>query len=223
MSKSQAGISNDKIALIYEFNKNSPLFVRVAYNELENGNIDQALKILGNGLELYINYPTAFIISALALALKGETQKAAAKLEELKSYIDAEKTIAYYLEKISQIKGNKSDLKLIFNRATEENFVSDEFIPNDVDNNLEELAKKLAKAKINFSDDPVDDSPASKTVELNETRGLVSETLAKIFINQQNYEEALNIYQTLIGIQPEKKNYYLERIAELNKLIGKGN
>lgn len=81
----------DKIALIYEFNKQSPLFARVANAELNKGNIDYALKILSEGLELYPDYPTAHLVYAKALAFTGGKEDAVKEIKNASSLISDKK------------------------------------------------------------------------------------------------------------------------------------
>ncbi|MBP7497104.1 MAG: hypothetical protein KA792_05510 [Bacteroidales bacterium] len=49
---------------------------------------------------------------------------------------------------------------------------------------------------------------------------IVSETLAKIYLNQENYPKAVRIYEKLIELIPERKGYYIsqiEKIKQINK------
>ena len=52
--------------------------------------------------------------------------------------------------------------------------------------------------------------------EFKPLKGLVSETLASIYMNQSNYKEAKAIYRTLIDIQPEREEYFMTKISEIN-------
>ena len=65
--------------------------------------------------------------------------------------------------------------------------------------------------------DDEEDPPYEATENDTQFQGksLVSETLAKIYFNQGNYRQALSIYETLIEIQPEKKDYYEDMIAQI--------
>jgi len=46
----------DKYKLIYQFNNNSPLFVRIAQNHIDNLEFEEAIKILDHGLKNYPGY-----------------------------------------------------------------------------------------------------------------------------------------------------------------------
>ena len=71
MEKSSSQIFREKVKLIYEYNKESPLFVRAAYFEIQNNNFDDAIFILRQGLKLYPENPVAIFLLARANALMG--------------------------------------------------------------------------------------------------------------------------------------------------------
>lgn len=58
---------------------------------------------------------------------------------------------------------------------------------------------------------------------VTESDDLVSETLAKIFVQQGNLHRALRAYETLMLQNPEKKAYFAARIKEVRQLIESGN
>ena len=100
-----------------------------------------------------------------------------------------------------------------------------EIEPKPTNNNeLLELADKLSNAKMDIlqaHDTTADikrntenDSPPSSE------RSLVSETLARIYFNQENYSEAKEIYETLIQIQPERTDYYQRKLEEIEMKLG---
>ena len=49
-------------------------------------------------------------------------------------------------------------------------------------------------------------------------REIVSETLARIYVEQQHYSRAREVYQKLILLFPEKSNYFAALIKECKKL-----
>jgi tetratricopeptide (TPR) repeat protein len=90
----------------------------------------------------------------------------------------------------------------------------------ELEDELDILAEKLNNAVMpKLSDDP--DFPEHKPDNDTQFQGksLVSETLAKIHFSQGNYNQALSIYETLIDIQPEKKQYYETMIAQIKDKI----
>ena len=44
--------------------------------------------------------------------------------------------------------------------------------------------------------------------------------MAKILILQENYKEALSVYEELLALEPEKKEYLEWKIAEVKKQLG---
>ncbi len=56
---------------------------------------------------------------------------------------------------------------------------------------------------------------AKKSTEENED--LVTETLAEIFVKQQNFEKAIKTYEKLSLLFPEKKPYFASKIESLKK------
>jgi len=71
LNKSSAEAFNNKVSLIYEFDKTSPLFIRKAEVEIENNHIERAIEILNAGLKLYPDYIAAHLLLGKAWALTG--------------------------------------------------------------------------------------------------------------------------------------------------------
>ena len=93
---------------------------------------------------------------------------------------------------------------------------------NDLEevNALENLENKLKTAKIELDPEtdfePKDEGESKSGDEYKPLKGLVSETLASIYINQSNYNEAKAIYETLIDIQPEREEYFQYKLSEID-------
>ena len=63
-------------------------------------------------------------------------------------------------------------------------------------------------------------SPSKKAKEsLDDSAVPVSETLAKIYALQGNYPKAIEAYEQLSLINPEKKIFFADQIKELKKKI----
>ena len=56
---------------------------------------------------------------------------------------------------------------------------------------------------------------AKKSLELN--NDIVTETLAEIHVQQGNYPKAIEIYQKLMLLNPEKKLFFASRIEFINQ------
>jgi tetratricopeptide (TPR) repeat protein len=222
-------IKADKFALIYEFNNASPLFTRVASKFIENGEPEKALPILEDGLQNFRNYPTAIILYSLALAMVGKKEEAYNTIEKISDLFNFGETIKYYKARIDSIK--ESDNQFNYNYSPEkfdedkpplktENLLTQSETTLDVDDDLEELAERLSTASIpliNEYDEPPAAAVNTSDKDMFPGKSLVSETLAKIYFNQGNFNEALSIYETLIEIQPEKSEYYQNQIDRINE------
>ncbi len=234
----------DKIALIYEFNKNSPLFVKVAADELEKKNIDRAIKILEDGIQLYPDYPTASIMYARALAMVGEFDDAELMLRKGCELINSEETYNFYLKQFSELKEKDEQItesrRATFvpenldeiDETTEGNSSEEEAVPQPekqlpIEENLEQLAEELDNAKmpepepIVVNEEILEDPEPEPEPEKLE-KEIVSETLAGIYFAQGNLEEALGIYEKLIEYQPEKADFFNKRVIEIKELLENG-
>jgi tetratricopeptide (TPR) repeat protein len=223
LSKSSAEIFNEKVNLIYEYDKRSPLFARVAAIEIENNNIEDAIDILLNGLKIHNNYAAAHLLLARAYALTANYSYALKYVKSGSDLINSKKTYEFYLQEINNLKKQRS----LFNINKKNIFTDDENEPNlfenledkkrsspSIDETLEEISNEISSLKLN--DFLVSDY--KKESENNDAYGkhsIVSDTLAKIYIAQGEIEEAISIYKKLIEKHPHKAEYYSQRISEL--------
>ncbi len=229
----------DKYGLIYEFNPNSPLFAKVAYNQLQKGYVDKALEILEKGLNEYPDYITAIIIYSQALAQSGNIEKAKEELSRGFKKIDFDESYNFYLKKLEEIHSQN----LPFAESRRISFLSDETPGNEnkqenFENNLENLAKELSSAKIDLSEETQDseDSMLNKeepeilpenkdnNEDLKEkfkNKNIISETLAVIYYAQGSLREAKYIYERLLEKHPEKADLYKSKISEINAKLTK--
>jgi tetratricopeptide (TPR) repeat protein len=208
-------IHAEKIKLIYEFNIESPLFARVAYTEIEKGNYLEAIKILDEGIHRHSTYPSAFLILSLAKAYEGKEEEARIVAKIGADLIDSPQTHEIYLKKIEDILAERSEINDTIRPAFHDvgNIpVPEESEPEKIEDNLDELAKQLSKAKIIPRDD-IDANP--ENMPQFEGKKIVSETLADIYFSQRNFEEAIKMYEELINQKPEKAEVYLQKIWEM--------
>ncbi len=203
-------MNNDlaKIKLIYEFNHDSPLFARVAEAELTEGNLENALQILNNGLKIYPDYISAQLVYIEALAKQGNYKKVIEKLDEIRPKLNDDTVINYYLEKI------ENDKTGISNSEDAENNKP----PKTFDNELENLAETISKAKIPSLDDSQKNNQNYSPVKGNQ---FISETLAEIYFSQANYKEALDIYEKLLESNPKKSEHFEQKIREIKLAMNK--
>ena len=48
---------------------------------------------------------------------------------------------------------------------------------------------------------------------------IASETLAGIYSSQKKYDEAISVYKELIQIHPDKEDYYIQKIVDIETLM----
>ena len=207
----------DKIALIYEFNKHSPLFARVANAELNKGNIDDAIKILSAGLELYPNYSTAHLVNAKALAFSGKKEEAITEVKVACSLISDKKTEEYYLYQIEKISAETSAFsesrRAAFFPENLDVIENEEVKEEVIDDGLEQLAEELNKAKsIEVEEEP--EQPSSGFV-FTGGKPIISETLAGIYMAQGNLKDAKFVYEQLIVKEPEKEERFRKKLEDI--------
>lgn len=215
MNSFDKNLTEEKIKLIYEFNNKSPLFARVAYNIIERGNISEAISILEDGLKNYPDYPSAIFILAMARAYSGDEDNARMLVRKGAEIIQSDEVLDFYMDKITSIiKERNSITKTKKIDFTETALSKDDFT---IEDDLEILAKKLTNAKINYKPD----ENLEPTPEIKEYKGerIASETLAEIYLSQNNYYEALNVYKELIKKNPDKADDYILKVAEIQNKI----
>lgn len=221
--KNPSQIFNQKVSLIYEYNKNSPLFVRIAHNQIEANNPDKAIEILDDGLKNYPEYPVAYFLLGKAYTIKGLYSQGLKYVKRGSELIHSPKTYDYYLREIEAIKKQRS-----FFKATrwEEEIKEEAVLDNDIKNiedslktmppiteSIKKLNEDIMEAKETIQKAKEITSPSSKSFA--ESNLIVSETLAKIYINQGEFQEAIAVYEKLIEKNPDKKDYYEIKIEEI--------
>jgi len=87
-----------------------------------------------------------------------------------------------------------------------------------VDDNLEQIAKDISIAKI----PEMREGEISQSLLLDNDSGshlIVSETLAKIYTTQGEFAEAIEVYKKLIKKNPQKEEYYKQKIDNLKSQL----
>lgn len=203
-------LTTERIKLIYEFNKNSPLFTRVAAVELQKGNYQEANRILEEGINSHSFYPTAFLLLSLCKAYEGKETEAKIVAKIGSDLINSKETYEYYCKKIEAIIEERKSIS----ETMRPNFIEENnsMESDAIESKLEILAEQLSKAKIIPKA-----NEENNELEIPEYKGkkIVSETLAEIYFSQKNYSDAISAYEELINQKPEKAEYYLNRIDEI--------
>ena len=118
----------------------------------------------------------------------------------------------------------QSEYKIIEEEIIEENsFVEwlklSNLKPIDRSNETETIEKFISekpKLKVEVNEN---DSNNDKIDNLSDQAGYMTETLAKLYLNQKNYEKAIQSYKILILKFPEKNSYFADQIKKIKKLI----
>lgn len=215
MNQSTKEFVTDKIRLIYEFNHSSPLFARVAALEVDKGNYLDAIKIIEEGISFHSSYPTAHFILSLAKAYAGQEDEALQHARIGSALLGSNDSLEWYKKKINEIISERNSLS----EAKRPAFLGEQKRSGRetqiFEDNLDDLAEKLSKAKINAKAEQ--GSPAPRLEEFNGK--IVSETMAEIFLSQKNYDAAIAMYNELMLMRPEKMEIYESKIEEIKMLM----
>jgi tetratricopeptide (TPR) repeat protein len=220
----------EKFAGLYEENKFSSLFTASAALEFEKGNLTNAAEILKNGLKIYPDYPTAFVLLGKVYLELKEYENAEDCFRKGYNLVSSKESFNYYITEIEKRKRRES-LKQTsdqeFNKNSGEKIKDSEIIPQIEDFNagglsnddeLDELVRKIDNARIDFANS--DDIPiVIQPEDPLKGNGIVSETLAKIYLSQGKFKEAIVVYEKLQQKQPDKSEYYTARINEIQSQI----
>ncbi|OGU75805.1 MAG: hypothetical protein A2V93_06195 [Ignavibacteria bacterium RBG_16_34_14] len=215
----------NKIRLIHEYNRKSPLFARVANWELENNNYETAIEILEAGLKENPDFPTPYFILGKAYSKMGDYSKALKCYKKGSQLIHSKETYEFYLRELESLKNLKTPPEFRTMRIPEKNekSLNEKRSSNTggTEDNLDELAEKISHARIPV----IDEEKSSVQYVPNEARFsgessmIVSETLAKIYLTQGEIQEAINVYEKLKKKEPAREDYFSQRIVELKSKL----
>jgi len=223
LSATAEDLYKNKIRIIYEYNRNSPLFARIANWELENNNHEAAIEILKEGLRENPDFPTPYFILGRAYCKTGDFSKALKCFKKGSELIHFRETYQFYLRELDSMRSSQMSPELralaSLERKKEKSFQKKENERSaQLEDNLDELADKISRAKI-----PVitEEDSSSKYVanEIPESSLIVSETLAKIYLAQGEIKEAIIIYEKLSKKEPSRLEYFSQRISELKSKL----
>lgn len=216
---------NQKVSLIYEYNNKSPLFARVAENEIERNNIDEAIRILTEGLINHPDFSVAYFLLSKAHTIKGNYGQALKFVKKGSELIHSPKTFDHYLREIDAIKKQRQ----LFNvsrwaDSANQQFSSftsaaaDKSQSEKPSQSIEETLNKLT-AEIAGVTQTVKEAKKkieeSKQKDFSNNDFIVSETLAKIYTTQGEFKEAISVYKKLKVKHPDKETYFDSKITEL--------
>ncbi len=91
---------------------------------------------------------------------------------------------------------------------------------NLIDKFIQDNPKLLIQDKTQSKDDKTKASNENLAAPFTETpNSLMTETLAKVYLQQKNYKKALQAYHILILKYPEKSGFFADQIRAIEKLI----
>ena len=197
----------DKFAIVYEFNQESPLITYKASRELEAKNYPKAVDLLSSAIEKYPYHPTPYFQYALALAHNKQYGLAKDFLAKGDDLLGEKETLNYYSNLIEAVKREADGISVVFddtiNEVLGESFIEPEQFNSDDIDLIEEPNSNIIE----------NDNPDSEGISI------VTETLAEIYASQENYEEAIEIYEKLKNIKPDFTDKFNNRISELKTAI----
>ncbi|HSP89120.1 MAG TPA: tetratricopeptide repeat protein, partial [Ignavibacteriaceae bacterium] len=207
----------NKIRLIYEYNRKSPLFARIANWELENNNSETAIEIIENGLRENPEFPTPYFILGKAYSKTGDYNKALKCFKKGSELIHSKETYQFYLRELESLKNLKTPSDFYTSQVPEvKKEKINEGTSSNFEDNLDELAEKISKAKIAVIKEEKSSSQyvSEESASGGESSMIVSETLAKIYIAQGEIKEAITVYEKLKKKEPSRENYFSQKISE---------
>ena len=82
-------------------------------------------------------------------------------------------------------------------------------------NSIDKFISKKPKLKVDVNES---ESNNDREDNLSNQAGYMTETLAKLYLNQKNYEKAIQSYKILILKFPEKNSYFADQIKKIKSL-----
>jgi len=179
-----------KIETICREKKSSPLYLRIAEKEIQRQNYKRGIEILEGSLEDNSDCAAAYFLLGKAYSGVGNFKLALQSFRKGSEIIGSDKTYRYYLGEIEHLKRKQEEIELPDNKISFGDY----------------------KNLLSNSSYAIQSNEPSREIDEN----LISETLAKIYLNQGEINEAVNVYERLIRKYPLKKLYFESRIKEIS-------
>ena len=215
---------NGRAKTLYEQNNNSPLFLKTADYYISENEIQKAILILEAGLKFFPDHPLAFVLMGKANYLMGNLQLADSFFKRASELLDSNRTYLHYKKELNlpdkQVSPFDNSRGSIFINSFEDDNLEEINTKltdgnESIDDRLSQLAKEVMNARIERNDNFSIPDSNRNNFSIDRSQ-LATETLADIYLAQGEKGEAIKIFNLLIQRNPEKKEYYLERISEIN-------
>lgn len=211
--------------LIYERDKNSPLFLRVAEDYIRENNYTTALSILKNGLKVFPDHPLAMILISKTYAAISEYETAENWLNKACEILNCEQTFIHYKKEFGlpdkKYSPFDSSRGSVFYNSSDDEQLSEVIFSktepgkiDSVDDRLPQIAEELMNRKPERMKDVEVKDINHQEFSPDKTK-LASETLANIYLSQGQKSEAIKIFELLAKRHPDKSEYYSEKIREI--------
>ena len=208
--------------LIYERDNNSPLFLRIADSYLQSSNPESAISILEDGLKNYPDHPLAFILMGKANVMMNEIEMAEFFFKKSSEPLNTNRTYTHYKKEFNLPDKQHSPFDTsrgsVFIKSSEDEMLKiDELIPDKsqpVEDRLAQIANELMNKRLEQTDKFLLREADQQHYSPDKSR-LATETMANIYLSQGQKNEAIKIYELLADRNPEKKEYYLEKIRDI--------
>jgi len=205
----------------------------MANSQIEENNVDEAIEILGAGLKTYPEHPVAHLLLGKAFAMMGNYGKALEYFKKGSDIIQSEETYNYYVNELEKVKKQRSLFEAsransFFNssknlqKATnvpdlfiaKSEAIAEKEVAVSIDERLAQLAEQISKVKLSASTESTT-THTDFTDILSQDNMIVSETLAKIYVAQNEYDEAIKVYEKLINKEPSRYEHFTGKIKEI--------
>ncbi len=206
----------------YEENPESFVFARLADAYRKAGNAERGLEILERGLERHPEYMSAHIVHARCLMDLGRQEKAVAAWSRVLE-LDPQNLVALRaLAELAIAAGDRVVARTWAERLLHVDPLNEEAarlvaetapdIPSRADHDTVDAAAE--RESVDATGDPAADPDESGT---SRHSGMITETMADLYVRQGLYEEASYIYWELVKRRPADPNLR-ERLAQAQAL-----
>ncbi len=200
----------------------NPLFAIDAELLLKARLFDKAINLCKNGVAQFPLYLSGWIILINAFKSSGQIKDAVNTTNMALKIFPGNRTLISFKDEFEGVFYDIAYSDQINPTEDDDDFtLLSEIMPEktingtqNFGNNLEDLAKKLAEVS-----EPVNDSDLHKDAGKPFPAGIISETIANIYVSQGAYPEAISAYMNLIQMNPDKEQIYLDKITQLKLKI----